>query len=236
MNTIFDIKGLSTGYEIGKPVLKDIYLTLQAGEICSILGEEGAGKTTLLKALIGRLPYIGQIVWQGNSLQEVPTHRLTKLGIDYNLAGGNILKNFSVYEHLELAMQYLPKKQQQNRWEELQIQFPRLKDLKNRKGGQLSGGERMIVTIAALASNKPQLLLLDEPTAGLSEAMTNEIAQQLRHLSDKFGTTILVLEHNYSFALSLSDSIVTLKEQSLSQKSSKDSFLANTVIDQLAFT
>jgi ABC-type branched-subunit amino acid transport system ATPase component len=205
-------------------VLVDISLSLQMGEICAILGEEGAGKTTLLQAIIGELPYTGKVLWQGKDLRQIPTHKLPTSGIDYNLTGGNILKNFTVKEHLDLAMQHLPKNQRKSRWEELKQDFTRLSDLENRKGGQLSGGERMIVTLAALTATDAKLLLLDEPTAGLSETITDQIAEHLIKLK-KQGTTILLLEYNHDFLLKIADNMVTLQEHQLSQKIPKSEFL-----------
>jgi ABC-type branched-subunit amino acid transport system ATPase component len=224
MKPIFEIKNLSTGYQANETVLTDVSLALNEGEICAVLGEEGAGKTTILKAIIGKLPYTGQVLWKGEDIRNIPTHQMLKKGIDYNLTGENILKNFTVKEHIDLAIQDLPKAERQKKWQDLQAEFPRLTDLQNRKGGQLSGGERMIVTLAALTATNAQLILCDEPTAGLSEAITEQIAQVLLTLKQK-GTTVLLLEHNHDFALKIADSIAVLEFKALQSKTLKARFL-----------
>ncbi|MER0441575.1 ATP-binding cassette domain-containing protein [Emticicia sp. W12TSBA100-4] len=224
MKAYFEIQNLSTGYLPNENVLENICLTLQQGEICAILGEEGAGKTTLLKTIIHKLPYKGQIWWQGKTLGGTPTHKLNQLGIDYNLIGGNILRNFTVKEHLGLALHHYPKTERVERWEALKTDFPRLNDLQNRQGGQLSGGERMIVTLATLTATQAQLLILDEPTAGLSEAITSDIANTLLKLKAQ-GTTILLLEHNHDFALQIADAVAILQYKQLQKKANKDEFL-----------
>ena len=223
MKLKFEIKNLSTGYQTNDTVLKDVSLSLDEGEICAVLGEEGAGKTTLLKAIIGKLPYSGLVLWNGEDLRKIPTYQMLKKGIDYNLTGGNILKHFTVKEHIDLAIQYLPEATRQNKWQDLQFEFPRLTDLQNRKGGQLSGGERMIVTLAGLTATNAQLILCDEPSAGLSEAITNQISQVLLNLKKK-GTTIILLEHNHHFALKIADNIAVLEYKSLQPKVLKTNF------------
>lgn len=217
MSAFFEIQNLSTGYLTNENVLESLSLTLQKGEICAVLGEEGAGKTTLLKAIIGKLPYQGQILWQGQILNGTPTHQLNQLGIDYNLTGGNILRHFTVKEHLALALKQYTKADRAQHWENIKKEFPRLEDLQNRHGGQLSGGERMIVTLAALTATQAKLLVLDEPTAGLSEAITGEIGKTLLKLKTQ-GTTILLLEHNHDFALQIADSIAVLEFKALTTK------------------
>ncbi len=136
---IFVIERLTTGYN-GRPVLHGLNLTLRKGEICCVIGEEGSGKSTLLKAVTQQLKSVGKIAYNGVELNNVPTSQMTKRRIDFIAQGGNILKSFTVEEHILLALSERNDEEKSLFWKELDHIFPKLIRLRKQVAGRLSGG------------------------------------------------------------------------------------------------
>jgi branched-chain amino acid transport system ATP-binding protein len=214
---ILSIKDLSTGYN-GTTVLRGVNLVLDKGEICCVIGEEGSGKTTLVKAITQQLKSTGNIVWNGIDLCNIKTSEMTKHKIDFITQGGNILPGFTVEEHICLALSEKSNEEKSILWQEVENTFPKLKLLRKQVAGRLSGGERIILSIACVLATDADFLVLDEPTAGLSPEMSKVIGDFLVRMKNERSKTILILEHNYEFAIEIVDSIVTLKEEKLSEK------------------
>lgn len=170
MNTdknILSVENLAAGYD-GTCVLRGLDLSLREAETCCVIGEEGRGKSTLLKAITQQLKSTGKIIYNGTDLSTVPTTRMTSHGIDFIEQGGNILKGFTVEEHICLALSERSAADKGIVWQEVEQTFPKLVALKKQVAGRLSGGERMILSIACVLATDADLLVLDEPTAGLA--------------------------------------------------------------------
>lgn len=220
---ILSMKDLSTGYK-GTPVLRGVNLSLSEGEICCVIGEEGSGKSTLVKAITQQLKSMGEIVWNGIDLSNIQTSEMTRHKIDFIAQGGNILPGFTVEEHICLALSEKSNEEKSMLRQEVENTFPKLKVLRKQVAGRLSGGERMILSIACVLATDADFLILDEPTAGLAPETCKVIENFLFRLRDEQNKTILIMEHNYDFAFEIADSIVTLKEGKLSEKYFADIF------------
>lgn len=226
---ILSIENLSAGYE-KKDVLQNVNLKMYPGEVCAVVGEEGSGKSTLQKAIVQQLKYSGYVFYQGKTLLGMKTHQLLSTGIDYLVQGGNILKHFTVREHINLMLPRRSKAERQAVWEKVSSEFILLKDLENQIAGRLSGGQRMILSMGCIAAGNSRLLILDEPSAGLAEEIVELIADFLLRLKKEQQISILLLEHNYDFVKTIADSIVFLKEGHMSPKFGKSEFAGEEFI------
>lgn len=227
---IVKIVNLTVGYG-ASPVLRGLNLSLRKGETCCVIGEEGSGKSTLLKAITRQINSSGTITYSGIDLSAVPTTDMTRHGVDYIAQGGNILKGFTVEEHIQLASAGRSRAELNRVWEEIEKTLPKLVALKRQVAGRLSGGERMMLSIACLMATDADFLILDEPTAGLAPETCAAIKEFLFRMKVELGKTILLLEHNYEFAFEVADSVVTLKEGRLSEKFFSDDFTQTEFID-----
>lgn len=227
---ILTIENLCVSYD-GNPVLLDLNLQLQQGEICCVIGEEGAGKSTLLKALTQQIKCKGKINYDGTDLGKVATTKMVKHGIDFIVQGGNILNGFTVEEHICLCLSGRSDTKKRMIWKEIEQLFPKMIALKKQIAGRLSGGERIILSFACVLATDANFLVLDEPTAGLAPETCKVISDFLLRMKDEKGKTILLLEHNYDFAFELADSVVTLKDGILSDKYLCNIFRQSDFID-----
>jgi branched-chain amino acid transport system ATP-binding protein len=229
------VEDLWAGYD-GKHVLRGLNLSLRRSEVCCVIGEEGSGKSTLLKAITRQLKSSGRIVCGGVDLTALTTAEMTRQSVDFIAQGGNILNGFTVEEHLRLALSEKSDEQKRITWREVERTFPKLKALKNQVAGRLSGGERMILSIACVLATDADFLVLDEPTAGLAPETCATIKEFLLRMKHGRGKTILLLEHNYEFAFEVADSVVTLREGRLSDKFLGSDFRRAEFIDSKLYS
>lgn len=230
-NDILSIENLIAGYN-GNVILDSINLNVDKGEICCVIGEEGSGKSTLLKAITQQIHHTGTIRYHGKILNKLSTSDMNILGIDFITQGGNILKGFTVEEHIKLALSGKPKVEIELIWNEIENSFLQIKKLRKQIAGRLSGGERMLLSLSCLLTTDADLWILDEPTAGLAPDISGHIEAFLLKMSATRNKTILLMEHNYDFAFKVSNSIVTLKEGKLSNKYMSDVFREESFIDE----
>lgn len=229
-STILRIENLTAGYG-EKPVLKGVNLELSEGEICCVIGEEGAGKSTLVRAIVRQVKSKGDSILGAIQLKSIPISKMTANKIDFIAQGGNILKGFTVEEHIRLALSVRSKSEQCIVWKEIEQTFPKMIALKKQVAGRLSGGERMILSTACLLATDANLWILDEPTAGLSPETCKVIEDFLLRMKNEKGKTILLMEHNYDFAFEVADTIVVLREGILSKKYLSDAFRKPGFVD-----
>jgi len=169
--TILVIKELDAGYP-DKTVLQNVALTIRQGEILGIIGQNGSGKSTLVKTICGLLPKkCGQIQFEGQPLNGTAPHELTRKGISYFAQGGLVMPALTVHEHLQLASSHKAGKFQDTQFEDTFATFPKLEEMRNKRAGHLSGGERQMLSFAILLMQDTGTWLLDEPTAGLAPQM-----------------------------------------------------------------
>jgi branched-chain amino acid transport system ATP-binding protein len=201
------VEELTAGYGAA-PVLQDVSLTVQPGQIVAVLGANGAGKTTLLRTVSGLLPAAsGRITFDGVDLKDVKVERMVRHGIAHVPEGRGVVTELTVEENLRLGGLWRTKKAPLDEIYEL---FPSLAQRKNHLGHQLSGGERQMLAIGRALVAQPKLLLLDEPSLGLAPKITAQIMSLLRDLRDRTGLAVLLVEQNVRSALSVADVGVVL--------------------------
>jgi len=189
-------------------ILHDVSLEVHPGEIVVLLGRNGVGKTTTLKSIMGILPLQnGRVVFEGREITGYPPHKVAACGVAFIPEDRRIFPNLTVLENLKMGMVA-----QGNRIDsraQLAVvldYFPRLRERINNKGNRLSGGEQQMLTIARGLVSNPKLLMIDEPTEGLSPILVEEITRIIRRLHTD-GVTILVVEQNYEMSLNLSENL-----------------------------
>ena len=199
---VLEIRNLSVSYGNIKAV-REISFGVGEGELVTLIGANGSGKTSTLKAISGIAPFTGTITYRGRSLSGTPAHKIVYLGIAHVPEGRGIFGNLTVLENLRLATwQNKDKSDIARRFEYVFSLFPRLKERMRQPGGTLSGGEQQMLAVARSLMSRTRLLLLDEPSMGLSPKLSQEIFQMLHEIS-KEGMTILLVEQNANMALRL---------------------------------
>lgn len=202
---MLEIKNLSVSYGAIEAV-KDISLTVNDGEIVSLIGANGAGKTTTLHTITGLTPaQSGSVMFNGVDLLKTHSNKIVTLGMAHIPEGRHVFTRMSVQENLEMGAFSL--KDRSHMTADLNMvfdYFPRLKERRNQLAGTLSGGEQQMLAMGRALMSKPRILLLDEPSMGLSPLFVGEIFKIIEEVS-KAGTTVLLVEQNAKKALSIAD-------------------------------
>jgi branched-chain amino acid transport system ATP-binding protein len=209
---MLQISDLSIYY--GKSIaLRNITLDVGDNEVVALLGGNGAGKSTTLRTISGLLtPRSGEITFMGEKISGLPPHKVVKKGISHCPEGRRIFPDLTVYENLVMMGAYLrsDKKEVMESLENMYGLFPRLKERHSQKGGTLSGGEQQMLAIGRALMSKPKLLLLDEPSLGLSPTAVLDLAKRIREIH-QLGVTVLLVEQNAHMALGVSDRAYVLE-------------------------
>jgi branched-chain amino acid transport system ATP-binding protein len=210
---LLEITGLSAGYgKIG--VLNGIELAVGAGEIVALLGPNGAGKTTLLRAISGLLPWTGQIRFAGKDMSGASPRDTVHAGLVHVIEGHRVFTQQSVFDNLLLAGYGMPRGERAARVEEALAFFPEIAEKRNDRAVTLSGGQQQMLAVAQGLVRRPRLLMLDEPSAGLSPVLVDRVlavAGQLR----AGGTAVLLVEQLIDKALALADRVYALAQGSI---------------------
>ena len=190
----------------GIHALRDVSLTIAAGEVVTLIGANGAGKSTTLRAIVGLLtPKSGRIVFEGQEIAGTAPHRLVARGISMSPEGRGVFANLTVLENLEMGAYLVSDKAQiEEGLERGFTMFPRLKERVKQRAGTLSGGEQQMLAMARALMSRPKLLLLDAPSLGLAPLVCQTIFQTIDAIKAA-GTTVLLVEQNASAALKHSD-------------------------------
>jgi len=192
--------------------IRDVSFTVGRGEIVTLIGANGAGKSTTLRAISGVVrTEAGRIVHDGKSIAGLPSHRIARLGIAHVPEGRGVFANMSVRENLEMGgYTCSSRKEVEESFERVFRLFPRLAERASQLAGTLSGGEQQMLAIGRGLVQRPDLLLLDEPSMGLSPVLVSEIFRMIGEINNA-GTTILLVEQNASMALSIADRAYVLE-------------------------
>ncbi len=208
MAEVLQVERLSGGY--GKSaIVQEASLKAEAGKIVSIVGPNGAGKSTFLKIIAGVLPAMsGSVVVKGRALTGLPANRVARMGLAYVPQEANVFPTLNIRENLEMGG-FILKGDLTQQIDHVYGIFPDLKTAEHKKAGSLSGGQRNMLAMARALMLEPSVLLLDEPTAGLSPIYTDVVWQKAHAIADA-GTAVVVVEQNVERAISNSDWVYVL--------------------------
>ena len=233
MSELLRVRGLSAGYQPDLSILKGVDLTVADGEFVVLLGPNGAGKSTLVKTVAGLVPvHGGSVTLKGEEISALPAHLRLRHGLAFVPQTENIFAQMTIRENLQLAAQILPKQERAERISAMMATFPDLARRPGTRAGGLSGGQRQMLAVARALIIDPEVLILDEPSAGLSPLMVSEVFDRLREINGK-GTTILLVEQNVRAGLEIASRGVVLVEGRVAHDAPSDALANDPIVADL---
>ena len=208
---MLEVKDLEVYYGVIQAI-KGISFHVGQGEVIALIGANGAGKTTTLHTVTGLIsPKNGHVLFEGKDITKVPAHKIVSMGMAHVPEGRRVFAELSVYENLKMgAYTRKDKNEIEESLKNVYKRFPRLEERKNQMAGTLSGGEQQMLAMGRALMSKPKIILMDEPSMGLSPIMVNEIFDIIRSVSES-GTTVLLVEQNAKKALAIADRAYVLE-------------------------
>lgn len=230
---MLDVENLDLFYGQSQ-ILYGISLEAQPGRITTVIGNNGVGKTSLLKAIAGRHSAAGgTVAVSGDTVMLSSAYDAARAGIAYVPQGREVFALMSVQENLETGFACLPKSEHHIPDEIFDL-FPVLKDMRSRRGGDLSGGQQQQLSIARALITRPRVLLLDEPTEGIQPNVIQQIGDALRLLRTRGDMAIVLVEQNADFAHGLGDSFVVMEGGRIKRRAEKAAYSKAMLVDDLA--
>ena len=208
---MLEVKDLQVYYGMIQAI-KGISFEVNQGEVIALIGANGAGKTTILHTVTGLIaPKTGSIMFEGQDITKIPAHKIVSMGMAHVPEGRRVFAQLSVYDNLKMgAYTRTDKNEIEESLEMVYKRFPRLEERKNQMAGTLSGGEQQMLAMGRALMSKPKIILMDEPSMGLSPIFVNEIFDIIQEVSAS-GTTVLLVEQNAKKALSIADRAYVLE-------------------------
>jgi branched-chain amino acid transport system ATP-binding protein len=224
---------LVAGYERDLPIVRAIDFAIDAGELVVVLGPNGAGKSTFVKAIAGLVPiHSGTVRLGDRDVTAVPAHEKIRQGLAFVPQTENIFTTLSIHENLLVAANILPREMRSRRIADLYGMFPDLAARPALKAGQLSGGQRQMLAVARALIVSPSVLILDEPSAGLSPKVATEVFRSLKKINET-GVTILLVEQNVKAALAIAHRGVILVDGKLRHEGSAATLANDPIVAEL---
>ena len=229
---MLEVKDLQVYYGVIQ-ALKGISFHVNQGEVIALIGANGAGKTTTLQTLTGILsPKSGSIVFEGKDLTRTPAHKIVEMGMAHVPEGRRVFADMSVYENLLLgAYTRKDKAEIAESLASVYKRFPRLEERKGQRAGTLSGGEQQMLAMGRALMSRPRIILMDEPSMGLSPIFVNEIFDIIREVSES-GTTVLLVEQNAKKALSIADRAYVMETGSITMDGKAEDLLNDEAVQK----
>ncbi len=232
-DSVLAAENIFSGY-YGGDIVKGVDLALSANEIVTVIGPNGAGKSTLIKTIAGLVPAReGKIIFSGRRTEHLRASEVARLGMAYVPQEANVFRTLTVRENLEMGAWILPEKKAQ-RTAHVYDLFPALKERRNLSAGNLSGGQRQMVALGMALMVDPKVLLLDEPSAGLSPRLVGEMFGIIKNVNAE-GVAVLIVEQNAVQALRMSDRAYVLAGGRVKLTGPADELLQNAEVRELYF-
>lgn len=226
-------QALVAGYEPDLPIVRGVDFSIRSGELVIVLGPNGAGKSTFVKAIAGLVPIHSGATMLGDfDITAVPTHEKIRHGLAFVPQTENIFATMSIHDNLRLAANVLPKEKRSRRVADLYAMFPDLAARPSLRAGQLSGGQRQMLAVARALIVEPSVLILDEPSAGLSPKIVQEVFAQLKAINET-GVTIILVEQNVKAALAIADRAAILVEGQLRHEGPAATLAEDPIVAEL---
>lgn len=230
---ILDVDELVAGYEPGAPIVNGVSIGVGRGEIVVIFGPNGAGKSTLIKAIAGLVPVVsGRISLAGADITARPAHAMVQSGLAFVPQTENVFTTLTVSDNLKLAAQMLAAGQRAARIAEVHALFPDLERQGDVPAGRLSGGQRQMLAVARSLIVAPQVLMLDEPSAGLSPKVVDDVFRKLEEIRDS-GVGVVLVEQNVRAALAIATRVYVLVEGRNRLEGTREELASDTAIAAL---
>jgi len=231
--SMLSLRDFQAGYDPDLPIVKGVSLDVAQGEAVGILGPNGAGKSTLIKAVAGQVACLGgHVTLNDVDITGVASHDLARRGLGFVPQTENIFTRLSIRENLQIAAELVPKGRRADRIEAMFAMFPDLASHSSRQAGALSGGQRQMLAAARALLNEPQVLILDEPSAGLSPKLVGQVFDTLRKISDA-GVTLVLVEQNVRAALQLVTRALVLVDGELAHDGPSDALHDGALLGRL---
>lgn len=232
---ILSLNNVEVGYG-SKVILKNVSFDLFEGEILALIGQNGSGKSTLLKSIYGLISHKhGEIFFNDGAIHNIHAYKLRNIGLSYFIQNGLVMPNLTVDEHINLSMNGRSSIIDFDYNKIVNDAFPKLKNFGSHRAGNLSGGERQMLSLAMLMLQETKTWFLDEPTAGLAPEMVKFTGEFLQKKNYEDNITMLLVEHNLDVAFKLATSVIVVKNGGITDKFTRDEFLSKDFLEEIVY-
>lgn len=227
---MLEVKDLHVYYGLIQAI-KGVSFEVNEGEVIALIGANGAGKTTILHTITGLLqPKEGSVFFEGTDITKIPSHKIVSMGMAHVPEGRRVFANLSVYQNLKMgAYTRKDKKEIEEKLEMVYQHFPRLQERKNQLAGTLSGGEQQMLAMGRALMSNPKMILMDEPSMGLSPLLVKEVFSIIEYCHE-CGITILLVEQNAKMALGIADRAYVLETGKITMSGDAKEMMENEAV------